>query len=273
LYATMTGAIADFQPSFTLLAIHVLVPLATIPIFLARSEGAWSIAGPILAALFGSIGYHLTSQLNGNITEYRRASEIAKRQADELRLAQDLHDVVGSTLGTVKAYADMLAGSSPTVAAPLSSVAQGGLDDLRAVLDALAPPCDQGLASTVAAIARRMVPTTIELGISGAWPNDLAGPVRVAIARIVQESLYNAVRHGTPTHIEISCSVMHESLSVVVRDNGCGFEPEIEMQRDGRGLATMQSRASQLAGSLAITSNESGTVIAARFPLTGRLAA
>lgn len=264
LYATMNGALAEFEPSITLQAFHVGVPLATIPLFHARGASDWWIAGPVITACMAAMGYHLTASQAAFTRRYRRAALDAERKAAELRLARDLHDVVGSTLGTVKAYADMLTTAAPSVALPLSDVAQHGLDDLRGVLDALAPPRGSGLASTVEAIARRIVVPPIDVEVTGEWPATVDGPVRVAVARIVQEALYNAVRHAKPTAIVVTCVSSSSELCVEVRDNGSGFVPK---DGDGRGLAAMHARASELAGTLMITSDDNGTTITARFPL------
>lgn len=268
LYATMNGALFDFEPSAVLQAIHVGVPLATIPIFELRGHDAWTVAGPVIAALFAALGYHLTAFNFGIARANRRAVEerlvAAERLAQELRLARDLHDVVGSTLGTVKLYADLLGGANP-IATPLSAVAQDGLDDLRAVLDALAPPSSEGLASTVCAIARRTSPPGVTATVTGTWPEQADGPLRVAVARIVQEALYNAVRHGKATAITISATARGRELDIEVRDDGRGFEPSA-VEGGGRGLAAMRARAEELGGQLVIRSRPGGgTAIVATF--------
>jgi signal transduction histidine kinase len=264
-YAAMNGTIMDFEPSISLHGLHIAGPLATIPVFLANGAPEWSIAGPLLAALFSASGYHLTATSAADARRFKNLANEAERRAAEQRLARDLHDVVGSTLGTVKAYADMLATAAPAVAIPLSNVAQHGIDDLRGILDALAPPPQADLESAITSIARRLVPPTIEVSVAGNWPTGVAGPLRVGIARIVHEALHNAVRHARPTTIAITCSRSSGAHAIEIRDNGIGFMPADDS--DGRGLATMRARASELAGTLTITSSDSGTAVVATFPL------
>jgi len=271
LYATHNGGIREFRPSIVLQLFHVGVPLASIPVFLAQDAGEWSVAGPVLAATFAAVGYHLRAMSTAAARVRREAIEArlahAERVASELRLARDLHDVVGSTLGTVKLYADMLASSTPGIATPLSDVAQAGLDDLRAVLDALAPPGAGGLSSTLAAIARRTSPSGLEVRIRGEWPEDVPGVVRVAAARIAQEAIHNAIRHARASSIDIGCRADH-GLVLTVRDDGCGFEPAVATASGaGRGLGTMAARVAELGGTLAIESSVGGgTEIVATFP-------
>lgn len=258
LYATMNGAIAELEPSIPLQALNVIAPIATIPFF--AHHGAWGIAGPILAACFAAAGYHLAAMFGATALAYQRAAVAAQRRANDLRLARDLHDVVGSTLGSVKIYADLIAPASP-----IGNVAQSGLDDLRAVLDALAPPREGGLEATLAALLHRLVPPHIETNITGTWPTELSSNVRVAAARVAQEAIYNALRHGQPTKIEVEGAWQDDKLAIHVRDDGRGFDVDAAMQQ-GRGLLTMRSRVEELAGHFTITSAKSGTSVSISVP-------
>jgi signal transduction histidine kinase len=250
LYATMNGSIIDFEPSIALQLIHVGAALATIPIFRALGVTDWSIAGPVLAALFAALGYHLAAVTS-------RTARMYRQEIQDRKLARDLHDVVGSTLGTVKLYADQLG------AAPLSDVAQAGMDDLRAVLDGLAPAAE--LEDGIASIARRIAPAPIDVRITGDWPTNVPGPVRVAIARITHEAVSNAVRHGNARAIEVASAMRGGELRIEIRDDGRGFDLS-RAAGDGRGLEAMRTRAAELDGNVAITSQHgAGSVVAVRF--------
>lgn len=270
LYATTNGALPEFEPSIALQAFHMGVPLATIPIFVVRGAGPWAVGGPVLAAILAAVGYHLAAALSADAHRHRRAAAEAERRASELRLARDLHDVVGSTLGTVKAYADVLASSAPDVATPLSSVAQGGLDDLRAVIDALAPPREAGLRGTLEAIARRLSRPTVEIDVAGDEPPAMPGAMRVAAARIVQEAVFNAIRHGGAARVAVAFQAERGTLRLEISDDGRGFDVESARAGDGRGLAAIQARASELGGDVAITSRPGATSIVARLLLARR---
>jgi signal transduction histidine kinase len=266
LYGTMNGSLAELEPSIPILGLNIIGPLATIPYFLA-DYGAWAIAGPVLAACFSAAGYHLAASFGVKGVFYQRAAAAAQRQASDMRLARDLHDVVGSTLGSVKIYADLMAPKTP-----IGNVAQSGLDDLRAVLDALSPPREGGLEATLAALLHRLVPEHIETRVTGAWPTELPSNVRVAAARVTQEAIYNALRHGQPSKIEIEGAYEHGKVSLRIRDNGRGFDVDTAM-KTGRGLTTMRSRIEELAGMFTITSGRSGTCVDITILLQERKAA
>ena len=79
--------------------------------------------------------------------------------------------------------------------------------------------------------------------------------------RIVQEAIHNAVHHGKPDRIDVGLTHEGEVLSVSVRDDGRGFNPE-RPQGDGMGLAIMRFRARAIGANLDIHSiNQDGTTV------------
>jgi len=79
----------------------------------------------------------------------------------------------------------------------------------------------------------------------------VSGATTVAVYRIAQEALSNAVRHANATEITISahCGKMFE---LRIRDNGCGFDSE--NAGPGMGLSGMVERAHELDSELTVTS-------------------
>ena len=92
-------------------------------------------------------------------------------------------------------------------------------------------------------------------------------PVDATIYRIVQESLSNAVRHGSPSRIEVSVSQDAERAIVArVSDDGTGLaEPEGDI---GFGLIGMRERVAALGGSLVVENGPGtrGLTVTARLP-------
>ena len=85
--------------------------------------------------------------------------------------------------------------------------------------------------------------------------------------RILQEGTSNAVRHGTPTRIELSAHVRDgHALVVEVTDNGSGLE---ETARKGFGIAGMRERIALHGGSLRVVAGAAGNgvTISATLPL------
>lgn len=97
---------------------------------------------------------------------------------------------------------------------------------------------------------------------------------QMALYRIAQESLRNAVQHGHATHLDVILKITESDATLVVRDNGAGFDPDVHSRPPDRGLGikAMRERASQLGGELVITSAPGqGCSVRARIPVASRL--
>ena len=96
--------------------------------------------------------------------------------------------------------------------------------------------------------------------------NSLSPDKQVEVFRIIQEAIYNALKHANPSHISLMLSVFEQELSVLIEDNGKGFCSE--SISDGIGLRNMKDRAEQLSGRLSIDSHpERCTVVHVEVPL------
>lgn len=93
------------------------------------------------------------------------------------------------------------------------------------------------------------------------------------IYRVVQESISNAVRHGTPTTIDISVKANPDnSIDIKVADDGCGLKSGGVR---GFGIVGMRERVATLGGSLEVTNRRDGkgVVVSAHLPARGPHAA
>ena len=103
--------------------------------------------------------------------------------------------------------------------------------------------------------------------------DEVAGPLKIAIYRIVQESLNNAAKHSEADNVRISLRRAEEMLELTIEDNGIGFDPTtLSHQREpgtGMGIDGMRERTELLGGSFTIRSKrEEGTVVKASWPLS-----
>ena len=91
--------------------------------------------------------------------------------------------------------------------------------------------------------------------------------VELALFRVSQESVNNAVKHAKATSVEVLLSKEVSSLVLEVRDDGVGFSPA-SRGNNGLGLSQMRERVVQLNGSLDVHSSLGhGTTVVARIPL------
>jgi protein-histidine pros-kinase len=84
-------------------------------------------------------------------------------------------------------------------------------------------------------------------------PPVVADDVALAVYRIAQEALLNAIRHAETQQVRVVVAGAVDGLRLVVEDDGRGFEPRAEGSR-GLGLLGMEQRAMAVGGTLAVES-------------------
>lgn len=196
-----------------------------------------------------------------------RAAHRREVIADErLRIARDLHDVVGHTVNLMLVQAGatrVVMDSDPAKARELlGQVEKSGreaLDELDDMLGLLRDDGPQpGLAQLPALVARFAdagLRVTLDLEAQSLPPEH-----DVAVYRIAQEALTNAVRHGGATAATVVVRAL-PALVIEVHDNGRGASD----YSPGRGLRGMAERAALLGGSVEHHSDDDGFHVRAQL--------
>jgi len=155
------------------------------------------------------------------------------------------------------------------------SLAQRTVREARRVVAGLRPTVldDFGLATAL----RQQVEALVAEGWQATYRQDLDGArllpsMETALFRISQEAIANARKHSRAHRLHLSLTKKRDSLRLLVRDWGRGFDPDL---LDGQaapgervGLAGMQERVSLLGGTLRITSRPGhGVRVIAEVPL------
>ena len=204
---------------------------------------------------------------------------VAAQELERTRLARELHDETGQALTSILLSlrtVEEAAGDEQELHAAVAEVRElvrSTLQDVRQLAVELRPKVldDFGL---VAALERLTETFGEQTGMSVQFQqllptsDRLPPEVETALYRIVQESLTNIVKHARATSVSVVLARKDDSVSVVVEDDGVGFEPHLA--RDGGiGLVGMQERVALLGGRLAIESRPgAGTTFVAEVPLT-----
>jgi signal transduction histidine kinase len=85
-----------------------------------------------------------------------------------------------------------------------------------------------------------------------------------------KEAVHNCARHSGATEVRVSISVTHEFLELCLRDNGCGFDPQAQL--DGWGVDSMGKRAREMGGEMKLNTRPGeGTAITLKVPLNALL--
>ncbi|MGJ3241097.1 MAG: GAF domain-containing protein [Anaerolineae bacterium] len=89
-----------------------------------------------------------------------------------------------------------------------------------------------------------------------------------SICLIVNEAMSNAIRHAGADHILVKATVERGLFTVMVTDNGTGFDSERANTSNGLGLRNMQQRARLYGGTVTIDSaQDSGTCLQINIPI------
>jgi len=201
------------------------------------------------------------------------------REAEQERLARELHDELGSLLTAAKLDASWIARKLPDDAmVPLQSRFDRLFDTLgqvialkRKVVANLRPPLlsDLGLMEALRSLAQSGGVGENDGEVRLHFPVELpmlAPDVSLALYRITQEALTNVRRYARASEVDIVLEVAEDELVLEVRDNGVGFDPS-KRQANRHGLVGMAHRAQMMAGDLQVRSAPGrGTTIRVSVP-------
>lgn len=210
--------------------------------------------------------------------DLRRSRErlITTREEERLRIRRDLHDGLGPTLSGV----NLQAGSLKYLIATQPDAAQAAVDELRSELrkavgevrqivhDLRPPSLDQlGLKGALEQLVEGL--STSSEGnackITTNIPESLTLPpaTEVAVYRVVQEALTNALKHAQARHVAVTLKAECD-LKLTIRDDGVGIP---ENYRAGVGLRSMRERVEELSGNFEVVSGpQQGTTIHVSLP-------
>jgi signal transduction histidine kinase len=289
------GGAVMLNPMFALYAVAVAVPttraiglsvITMLSLMAANAAvgpfgtagGFVLIPGEVAAALF--LGLWAASRR----AALRESAEQARRavDAERLRIARELHDVVAHTMATINVQAGVAAhviDQQPDQAAQaLEAIRQAskeGLRELRGILNVLRQADEQDERSPAPRLAQldELVENATRAGLPTSvtvhgQERTLAPTVDLTAYRIVQESLTNALRHAGPTTASVTLSYSDHQLQVEVIDGGRrGVDGT--PHGAGHGIAGMRERAEAVGGSLiAGPGPQGGFRVHARLPLS-----
>lgn len=205
-------------------------------------------------------------------------------EGEKSRLARDLHDELGGILTAAKIDASWLegfaAGADPEVQQRmrrLSASLDEAVEVKRRVIENLRPSLLDHL-GLAAAVEWYVQETCQNAGIvAEVQVPDLMEPVppevAIAVYRIVQESLNNAVKYAQARTIWVDLLNEPGRLEIRVADDGIGIA-NFEPQHMTHGIAGMRQRARSLGGEFHLqTQPGEGTTVIASFPLHAAAAA
>jgi len=194
------------------------------------------------------------------------------------RLARELHDGVLPDLCAIARDLKALEAQASPNGVPFQSLAAGSnetVQALRAICNDLRPPLlEHDLTTALRTLvemldARSQAPVHIEISADALrLPDDVA----LAIFRITQEALRNALQHADASEIAVRLTQYPDRLRLTVTDDGRGIgggvTPARFVAQGHFGLAGMRERAAMIGGRLDVqTAPDYGTVVILEIPL------
>jgi len=215
----------------------------------------------------------------------RRTRELASLSAflqthyeqEKARLARQLHDELGGILTPAKmdlSWLESRLGGDAQYRermARLAALIDQGIDLKRRVIEELHPSLldHLGLAAAVQWYVDEVCGAAkLESRVTVSKLERLNPDLEIALYRIVQESVTNAVRHSQATKIELVVERTPQGVKLSVLDNGVGIADLDRARKASHGLVGMTHRMRAINGTLDISSRKGeGTKVEAFLPL------
>lgn len=258
------------------LLVHLLTNAAALPGITGVAPATAWVAVPF------AIG--ATRRLAAEAAAQARAEVLRKRVDDErLRVAQEVHDIVGHGLAAIKMQADIALHvlakrpeQAQTALEVISRTSGEALDELRATLAAVRRIEVDNVRTPAPSLARieqvrqRMVHAGLDVRVeTTGTPRPLPGPVELAGYRIVQESLTNVVRHSDARSADVTLCYTDDAVGITVTNLASGGGSGGD--GDGSGIAGMRRRVATLGGEFAAGPTANGRFeVHAVLPIGGQ---
>lgn len=198
-----------------------------------------------------------------------QASQIVEAQEEERkRIAKDIHDGIGQMLTALKFNIESVNAenveNTTVKVVRLKELLSSLIKEVRAVTFNLTPPelIDYGIVPAIQKLTEKLAGFT---GKQLFFENktDFKGRfdslVETNLYRVVQEAVNNALKYAESNYILVSISHSEHLLSIVIDDDGEGFDPNIiesSSEGAGMGLFFMKERISYIDGRIFINSEK-----------------
>ncbi len=248
----------------------------------APTNDALALAGWLLAVAIAAEATRFRAE-RAAVTRASRQLDQRRHQSEErLRIARDLHDVIGHNISLINVQASMgldLIDRQPEQAraalSAIKSASKEALEELRTMLTTLRRD-DDDVAPRSPAPGLGRLPELIELTraaglsvdveVAGTAP-PLPPAVQLAAYRIIQESLTNVARHAGRARVTVRVTYDDADVHVEIDDDGTAPSGGTAATGTGSGITGMRERATALGGDLSAGFRRGGGFrVTARLP-------
>ena len=249
-------------------------------------------AGLVVAGLLAGLAYLLYNrrrlrrevefaQERQQLTQQRTSAVLAAEETERQRIGADLHDGVGQLLTVARLNLEALGEALPLVEAGSQellanalSVVDESFREVRSISHNLLPNAllKRGLVLAVRDFLSKVSPggrLKINLEVVGldAGPR-LPATVENVLFRVIQELVQNILKHAQATELTLQLIRHPGELTILMEDNGVGFDPAALGADAGIGLKNIESRMAYLGGRAEFDSAPGrGTTVTLEVPI------
>ncbi|MGB0370084.1 MAG: sensor histidine kinase [Opitutales bacterium] len=190
-----------------------------------------------------------------------------------LSIARDLHDEVGSNLGSISLMADRIQSDAtdPIIQEDLQDLtllsreASASMRDVIWMTDRSTIYMEDLVDKLMERAKRVLVGMEVNLQRDAKFPKSIIPlSAKRHLLMLFKEIVHNCARHSKATEVHLSIRIEEDEFVIDFRDNGVGFDKETVS--GGWGVASMHQRAEELGGSLVLnTGPKQGTQIILRL--------
>jgi signal transduction histidine kinase len=239
-------------------------------------QGAYEVGAQVFSSLSSLDLSSSSESILQNASWLSQASEQQRSLSEERkRIAQDIHDGVGSQLTSLIAGLDQGQPAHKQLALSL----EGCLVALKSTVDRLDDDKDTNIFDELGRLRYRFHPALQRAGIRLHWRVEPHGPLmrltalqRQHVQRIVQEAMTNVLVHSNARNVRLACrfeEAPQSCMLIEVVDNGVGISHTATNVHMGRGLSGFRRRAEALNAKLSISTQEGvGTRIRLWVPIS-----
>ncbi|MFM7023828.1 MAG: ATP-binding protein [Flavobacteriales bacterium] len=204
------------------------------------------------------------------LAQQGKAALLQGQEEERIRLSKDIHDGAGPLLTSIKLQlSDLHIEEEKKVR--LKQLIDETIAEMRRISHNLMPSVllDFGVGSAIKNLVELLSKSSdsriVYVDDILKSNSKLSKEINVALYRIAQEALNNAIKYAAAHNIKISITEFPDKVSLFVSDDGSGFSAE--NVGDGKGLQNMRERVRLLNGEIFINSDKDGTVIEVEIPL------
>jgi signal transduction histidine kinase len=204
------------------------------------------------------------------------------QEKERLRLAEDLHDNIGSSIATLKMQFDTF----KNIAQKENTQQYDAIEKTSTLLDETYQKVrylahtnhvsvmeNHGLITSLKLLTKKLSDTkqlSVDFNHYG-FNKKLNTSLELNIFRIIQEIITNIIKHAKATEINIDINLFDDILTIIIEDNGIGFNvnKKLNSKKTGMGIQNLIKRVERENGKFSLDSQiGKGTTIVIEIPIT-----